>query len=138
MPETTEPEPVLEAVACDLCTSVGQGTPGPHRLGLTLPGRAVALDLCGAHLDAAERSLAPLLAVARAGDGEGARRRPRPTAGGAGDALPRLRPGEQREEIRAWAQARGLPVARTGTISAAVLQTWRDSYGCGAAADEGA
>jgi hypothetical protein len=44
-------------------------------------------------------------------------------------AFPRLRASEDREEIRRWAQSEGLPVAASGTISAAVLEAYREAHG---------
>jgi hypothetical protein len=44
-------------------------------------------------------------------------------------AFPRLRASEDREVIRRWAQHAGLPVANSGTISAAVLEAYREAHG---------
>ena len=100
----------LTARTCDRCPAEAVAEP----VRLTLGARAVALDLCAGHAAELAELAGPWLAAA------GGRRR-----GATVSAFPRLLPGEDRETIRTWALDRGLPVARSGTISAAVLAGYR-------------
>lgn len=95
---------------CDLCAAVGAE---PVRV--VVGHRSAMVDLCAGHSGELDALVAPYLAAAE--------QRGRPIGG---SAFPRLLPGEDREAIRAWALAIGLPVARSGTISAAVLAGWRE------------
>ncbi len=106
-------------VTCDVCTRSGADVPAAAAaVRVALRSRSVAVDLCPEHAEALERALEPVLAA-----GEARARRPAVSS-----AFPRLTDGEDREQIRAWALAEGLPVARSGTISAAVLASWRRAH----------
>lgn len=112
-------------ISCDVCSGAGEIRPAAETVSVRLRSRAARVDLCAAHAQALDAALDPVLA---AGEQRAGR-----TAGGS--TYPRLRDGEDRERIRAWAQARALPVARTGTISGAVLNSYRADVGGGEGRD---
>lgn len=107
--------------SCDVCGAPGLTDGTGQSVRIALRGRTVTVDLCAEHADAVDRALEPIL------DAGEARSRRTAAAGRSSVAFPRLRPGEDREHIRGWALAQGLPVARSGTISGAVLESWRSA-----------
>jgi hypothetical protein len=105
---------MANAMRCHACGNDAVATEGPTtRVRLTMAGVSASLQLCPSHI--------ALVAawVARA--------TPEQTAV-VTDGFPRLRDDEDREVVRQWAEAHGLPVARTGTISARILAAYRDAH----------
>lgn len=87
-------------------------------------GVAVAHDVCPRHVGDQLRHVA---ATAAPEQSAAARRT---------QAVRRLHRHEDLEQIRAWALARGLPAARTGGLSAAVMAAWRTHADAARAAEQ--
>ncbi len=107
----------LPCLPCDVCRAHG-GAPSPavDQVELGVRDLRASLALCARHLAEVDG----LAQVLRDRPRE---RRQHDTAG-----FPRLRADEDRELIRAWARQSGLPVAASGTISAAVLESFRAAH----------
>jgi hypothetical protein len=88
---------------------------------LTLRDLAADVALCDEHRSALDAMLVPALQLSR-------RSIERRVPSQRGSGFPRLRADEDREAIREWARAQGLPVAASGTISAAVLESYRAAH----------
>ncbi|HVU73055.1 MAG TPA: histone-like nucleoid-structuring protein Lsr2 [Mycobacteriales bacterium] len=105
---------MANAARCHACGSdLGPGEGTTTRVRVTTAGISASLQLCPAHA-------ATVAAwIARATPEQ---------AAVVTDGFPRLRDDEDREVVRQWAEAHGLPVARTGTISARILAAYRDAH----------
>lgn len=110
--------PAVSGAECLSCAETGATVLAGSTVRLAMGDRSGTVDLCDEHLDALRSAIEPvLMASARR-----ARRRPSDTA------VPRLRDGEDREEIRRWAHQAGLPVSSVGTISSLVLEQYRAAH----------
>ena len=105
---------MANAARCHACGSdLAPGDGVTTRVRVTTAGISASLQLCPAHT-------ATVAAwIARATPEQ---------ATVVTDGFPRLRDDEDREVVRQWAEAHGLPVARTGTISARILAAYRDAH----------
>ena len=102
---------------CHACGSVLGPDEGPAtRVRVTAGGVSATLQLCPSHA----ATVAAWMARATPEQ-----------AAAVTDGFPRLREDEDREVVRQWAEAHGLPVARTGTISARILAAYRDAHPTG-------
>jgi hypothetical protein len=117
---------ITDAV-CDLCRVRGADPlrPAVEQLRMAVRELHATVSLCAEHRTEVEQFAETVLLA----------RRPRVREAA---AFPRLRAGEDREQIRSWAQLHGLPVATSGTISAAVLQVFREAHGTARGMAEGA
>jgi hypothetical protein len=105
---------MANATRCHACGNDIAASEGPiTRVRVTTAGISASLQLCPSHT-------ATVAAwIARATPEQ---------ATVVTDGFPRLRDDEDREVVRHWAEAHGLPVARTGTISARILAAYRDAH----------
>jgi len=114
---------VVSIDGCDACAAEGvPEAPVAETLRLSLRDLSADVAVCARHRALLEEVVAATLAHAREAGRIPSQRVVRAAAG-----FPRLQDGEDREVIRAWARARGLPVAASGTISAAVLTRYREA-----------
>jgi hypothetical protein len=115
---------VITIDGCDACAAEGiADSPVAETLRLSLRDLSADVAVCARHREAIEATLAATLVHARQ-----AGRIPSQRFGRSAAGFPRLQDGEDREVIRAWARAGGLPVAASGTISAAVLTAYREAH----------
>jgi hypothetical protein len=107
-----------QGTVCDLCRVRGQNPPNPtvEQIRMTVRELHATVSVCTEHRAELEQFAATVMLA----------RRPRTNDS---TSFPRLRASEDREVIRRWAQSAGLPVAASGTISAAVLEAYREAHG---------
>jgi hypothetical protein len=96
---------------CDLCRvrDVQPPLASVEQIRMTVRDLHATVALCGGHRAEVEDLTRSVLLARRLRSTEG-------------QAFPRMRSSEDREDVRAWARAEGLPVASSGTLSGAALR----------------
>jgi len=114
---TPSPASDIVALRCDVC---GDPCATGGQLALSGQGLTVEMSLCEVHVVRLTRRVRRWL------------QRPDAHAAPVGDETPatgrRLRSGESTEQIRSWAQLRGLGAARSGSLSVAVIAAYREAH----------